>query len=91
MEFLPGKGRTAVFLGCAVVLGFLLVVVMGRYRGMNLSLEDTYKNIVKKSEIIAQMRINLHKSVELEKSAVLAVTDEESLEFADQSRAAAVD
>jgi hypothetical protein len=50
--------------------------------------EDTYKNIVEKREILSQMRANLHKSVEMEKNAVMALTDEESREFADQSLAA---
>lgn len=90
MEFLTGKGRSAVLLGVALGLGLLFFVVMDRYHRSTLSLEDTYKNIVKKNELVAQMRINLSKSVELEKSAVMAVTDEESQEFADQSRAAAM-
>ena len=51
-------------------------------------LEDTYKNIVKKREILSQMRINFLKSVEMEKNAVMAQTDEESQVFADQSLAA---
>ena len=51
-------------------------------------LEDTYKNIVKKREILSQMRVNLLKSVEMEKNAVMAQTDEESQVFADLSLAA---
>ena len=51
-------------------------------------MENTYKNFVKKSAIVSQMRINLLKSVEMEKNAVMAITDEESQKFADQSLAA---
>jgi hypothetical protein len=52
-------------------------------------LEDTYKNIAKKSETVSQLRISLLNSVEMEKNAVMAITDEESQAFADQSLAAA--
>jgi hypothetical protein len=41
---------------------------------------------MKSGEITSRMRINLLKSVELEKSAFMAITDEESRTFADQSR-----
>jgi hypothetical protein len=53
-----------------------------------MSLEDTFKNIVKKREVLSQMRVNLLKSVEREKNAVMAQTDEESQMFANQSLAA---
>ena len=41
---------------------------------------------MKSGEITSRMRINLLKSVELEKSAFMAITDEDSRTFADQSR-----
>ena len=44
---------------------------------------------MKSGEITSRMRINLLKSVDLEKSALMAITDEESKTFADQSRLAA--
>jgi len=44
--------------------------------------------MVMKSEIVSQMRIDLLNSVEMEKNAVMSLTDEDSLEFAGQSLAA---
>ena len=88
MQFPNGKGRSAVFWGIGVSVGLLLFVGILTYHGRPVPLEDTYKNIVKKSEIVSQMRIDLLKSVEMEKNAVIAPTDEESQEFANQSIAA---
>jgi hypothetical protein len=88
MLFPKGKGRSAVLWGIGISLGLLLFVVIPKYRGTPLPPEDTYRNILMKSEIISQMRINLLKSVEMEKNAVMAITDDESLEFAGKSLAA---
>ena len=52
------------------------------------SLEDTYKDSIGKQEILSQIRINVLKSSELEKEAVMALTDEESKTFANQSSVA---
>jgi hypothetical protein len=48
---------------------------------------------VRKQALVADMRINLLRSAEMEKSAVMALTDEDSRDFADQSKnaTAAVD
>lgn len=59
--------------------------------GVNVRLEDVLTDMGKKNVIVARMRINLLKSVELEKSAVMAVTDEESQRYAEQSIKAASD
>jgi hypothetical protein len=88
MQFPDGKGRSAVLWGIGISVGLLLFVVISKYYTPPMRYEDTYKNIVKKREILSQMRDNLHKSVEMEKNAVMALTDEESREFADQSLAA---
>jgi hypothetical protein len=88
MQFPNGKSRSAVLWGIGISVGLLLFVIILAYNGTHVPLEDTYKNIMKKSEILSQMRIDLLKSVEMEKNAVMAVTDTESQKFADQSLAA---
>ena len=88
MKFPVVKGRSAVLWGMLISVGLLLIVVISIFYVPPMQLEDTYKNIVKKGEILSQMRANLHKSVAMEKNAVMALTDEESQEFADQSLAA---
>jgi hypothetical protein len=88
MQFPEGKGRSALLWGIGISVGLLLFVVISNYYTPPMRYEDTYKNIVKKREILSQMRANLHKSVEMEKNAVMALTDEESRDFADQSLAA---
>jgi hypothetical protein len=88
MHFPNVKGRSALLWGIGISVGLLLFVVISKYYTPPMRYEDTYKNIVEKREILSQMRANLHKSVEMEKNAVMALTDEESREFADQSLAA---
>ena len=88
MQFSKDKGRSTVLWGVGIFVGLLLFAVTSKYYMPHVSLEDTYKNIVKKNEIISQMRINLLKSEEMEKNSVMALTDEESHEFADKSLAA---
>jgi hypothetical protein len=88
MQLPKGKSRSAVLWVTIISLGLLVSLIFSKYLGPSVPLEDTYKNILQKSEILSQMRINLLKSVEMEKNAVMAVTDEESQKFADQSRAA---
>jgi hypothetical protein len=83
-----GKGRSALLWGIGICVGLLLFAVISIYYKPPIGLEDTYKNIVKKREVLSQMRINFLKSVEMEKSAVMAETDEESRVFADQWLAA---
>jgi hypothetical protein len=63
-----------------------LIFVFLQKQGGRVSL---YERVVREKEILSSMRLNLIKSAEAEKSAVLAVTDEESLQFADQARMAA--
>ncbi len=88
MQSPDGKGRSAVLWGIGISVGLLLFGVISIYYAPPMRFEDTYKNIVKKREILSQMHANLLKSVEMEKNAVMALTDEESREFADQSLAA---
>ena len=88
VQFPYGKGRSAVLWGIGICVGVLLFTVILNYYYPPNRLEDTYINIVKKREVLSQMRINLLKSVEMEKNAVMAETDEESQVFADKSLAA---
>jgi hypothetical protein len=64
----------------------LLLVIFTQFRGTPLSLEDYFGMQVKKLELLSRMQINLFKSVEAEKMAVTADTDESSRTFADQSQ-----
>jgi len=70
----------------------LAAVLMYSYR-TDIRLEDVLGNMAKKNEIISQMKTDLLRSVEAEKNAVLADTDEDSRVFAKQAldAAAAVD
>jgi hypothetical protein len=79
-------------LGTLAVLGLLILVAV-QFHGSSFRLEDVIGNMMKKDEVVSEMKINLLKSVEAEKSAVLADTDEESQTFAEESiqASAAVD
>lgn len=85
MQFPNSKGRSAVIVGVGIIAAVFIFAGIAKKSSNSIPLEDTYKNIVGKKELLSQMRIHLHKSVEMEKSAVMAITDEESQEFADQS------
>ncbi len=58
-------------------------------QGSDLDLKDVVGILSKKLDILSRMQINLLRSVEAEKNAVMAETDEESKTFADQSLKAA--
>lgn len=72
----------------ALVLVAVLVWVSLQYRS-NLHLADLLNIRAKKAEVLSRMRADLLRSVEAEKDAVMADTDESSLAFADASRQAA--
>lgn len=88
MQFPKNKDRRAVLWGLGIAVGLLVFAVISKYYLPPVHLENTYKNIMKKNEIMSQLRIHFLKSVEMEKNAVMAITDKESQEFADQSLAA---
>ena len=75
-------------LGIGIVSILICILIISGHYSNTKSLEDTYRNIIEKKEILSQIQINLLKSVEMEKDAVMALTDEESQRFADQSTAA---
>ena len=72
-----------------LVLGLVLMWISIKYEHINLGFKDVIGIILKKIELISRMRANLLTSVDSEKSAVMADTDEASRAFADQSRQAA--
>ncbi len=72
-------------------IGWILVLVLALLYGEKYHSADVLGNRVKKNEILARMKINMLKSAELEKAAVMAVTDKESEDFAKQSLKAADD
>ena len=60
--------------------------VVSRFPGQDTWHETVFGNTTKVVEIVSRMRINLLKSTDLEKGAVMAITDEESKDLAEQSR-----
>ncbi|MDR3567825.1 MAG: hypothetical protein P4L43_07335 [Syntrophobacteraceae bacterium] len=69
----------------SLILVFALILVVVKRRGGQVGVFET---IVRENEIVSTMRINLLRAAEAEKSAVMAVTDEQSQRFADQARLA---
>lgn len=86
-RFLPGRTRLLLLLA-GLVFALILVWISVKY-GSNLRLEDMVRIRAKQMEILSLMRADLLKSVEAEKNAVMADTDDSSRVFADQSRQAA--
>ena len=74
----------------ALAISLIVMVLLALYFSTLLKRDVQTGSVLgftaKSGEITSRMRINLLKSVELEKSAFMAITDEESRTFADQSR-----
>ncbi len=87
------RRRWGVALGLAfcIVLAALLYWYGPAFFGPGGRSGSVFAVSAKKAEIVPRMRTNLLKSVEYEKSAVMAVTDEESKAFADLSKKSADD
>jgi hypothetical protein len=88
MQFSNKKEQIAFMVGIGIALGIILFAVMAKYNGDSISKNSHYETTLEKKKILSQMRIDLLKSVEMEKNAVMAHTDRESIDFANQSRAA---
>jgi len=88
MPFFNARWRSALLLGVGISAGLLLFALIQIFYGRHVLLESTFGKIIQENEIVSQMRIDLLKSVEMEKNAVMAVTDDESRNFAGQSLAA---
>jgi hypothetical protein len=72
------------------LLGLILMLTLiVNCQGPGLDLKDVVGIMSKKLDLLSRMHINLLRSVEAEKNAVMAHTDEESQTFADQSLKAA--
>ncbi len=67
----------------ALVAALLIIGV--RYRDATLGMDIVPKVIARKTAVIYAIRINMIKSVESEKSAVMAESDEASIAFAEEA------
>jgi hypothetical protein len=79
--------RLALFSG--LILIFLLAFLGLKYKGTSPDLESVVSGLAKKSETVSRMRINLLKSADIEKGAVMADTDQLSRTLAEQAMEAA--
>ncbi len=82
----PRIGTRVVLVLVVTVLLSVIAVYLTRFLGRDAWYETVIGNTTKTIELISRMRINLVKSTDLEKGAVMAVTDEESQALAEQSR-----
>ena len=83
MIALRPKARTAVIVALVLAVLALLTTVLMLVGGPP---GPAFLTTVRKSQLVAEMRVDLHTAVEAEKSAVLADTDEASQELADEAR-----
>jgi len=67
----------------------ILLLILMYHRSTSLELQNTPRVMAQKLETLSALRINFLKSIEAEKLAVMAETDETSLAFADESKRAA--
>jgi hypothetical protein len=86
---IPRVGMRIVMILIITLLLTALALFFWRFSGQNSWYETFFGNTTKIVEIVSRMRINLLKSTDLEKGAVMAVTDEQSRALAEQSRRSA--
>lgn len=93
MQWKKNKEQIALLVGCGLALTLILFAFFAKYSNNSASIRTVYENILEKKRVLSEIHVNLLKSVEMEKNAVMALTDQESLAYASQSRiaAAAVD
>jgi hypothetical protein len=85
-----GISRRLVIMWLASIVGTALLAAFSTsIVGIRLWPGNVYEQSSKRQELLARMRLNLLASVEQEKSAVMALTDEESRNHADKAREAA--
>lgn len=90
MERETAYWRTSPFWLLMAILALVaaLIFLGDRYRDVTVGMEIVPKVMSRKAAALSAMKINIIKSVEAEKSAVMANTDEESVRFAEESRRA---
>lgn len=83
-------GRSPVLPSVMIAGGIVLVFALAYFGlfGRGPDLQGVFGSLVKKGELVSLMRVEFQKANESEKSAVLADTDEDSIAYADRSRAA---
>ncbi len=84
-----GIGRRIALVLIMTILLSLLTLSFSRFLGQDARYATVIGNTAKVIEVISRMRINLLKSTDLEKGAVMAITDAESRTVAEQSRKSA--
>ncbi len=82
------KERMAAILGIGLAVALIAFAMVMKYSGKTASTDSYYQNTLEKNKALAQMRVHLLQAVDREKNAVMALTDADSLQFAEQSRAA---
>jgi hypothetical protein len=89
MKGFQSNNRNILIMAGVVVLSATILIVFGflgsKLTNSRLRFQDVFENVLRKNQLVSMMRINLLASVEAEKSAVLADTDEASQYFADKS------
>jgi hypothetical protein len=88
-NFLLSSNRSNRFGFLRLILSMAVLLLILSCQGSDLDLKDVVGILSKKLDLLSRMHIDLLKSVEAEKNAVMAETDEESKTFADQSLKAA--
>ena len=85
----PGIGMRIALVLIVTLLLSLLALYFSKFLGQDARYATVIGNTAEVIEVISRMRINLLKSTDLEKGAVMAITDEESRTLAEQSRKSA--
>lgn len=84
-----GNGDLRLPLLTGVVVILVLTLITLHFRDTHPDLEGRLQTLLKKEELLSRMQVSLLKSVDLEKAAVMATTDELSRSLADESLRAA--
>ncbi len=86
MSIRPGI-KSALWMFPGAVFMLLLVLLVGHFqKEQNPALQLAFK--ARRVDLVSRMQLGLSSAAEAEKSAVMAITDQESKVFADQARAA---